>query len=194
MSTNVEIEAKILVSEKDFQQVFKFLHLNESDAVTQINYYIDTPTGELRNFGFGLRIRKRLDDYTLTLKSPLAEGTLEKNQLLTKKDYERLAKEGIFPEGPAKQFLETLGFDVATLRIITHLTTKRLETIYNGRHLALDHNEYNGIVDYEIESEQSAISLAQETLKLLCTEAGIAFSPNSISKHARALRAMNEKL
>ena len=190
MSTNVEIEAKILVTAEEFHQIYAFLKLNETDAVTQVNYYIDTPKSDLRKFGFGLRIRKRGSECTLTLKSPLAEGTLEKNQSLKKGDYDRLATEGIFPEGPVRDFLLTLGFDVPTLHIITKLTTHRLETIYNGRHLALDKNEYGNIVDYEIESEQSAISLAQDTLKMLCAEANITYRPNSVSKHARALKAL----
>ena len=86
----------------------------------------------------------------------------------------------------------TLGFPIEKLHIITSLTTYRLETTYEGRNLALDKNEYNGLIDYEIESEQSAISLAQETLKKLCREVGIEYRPNKISKHARALKSLSK--
>ncbi len=190
MSTNVEIEAKILVTAAEFRKLFTFLGANPKDAVRQINYYIDTPDSELRGFGFGLRIRERLGDYTLTLKSPLAEGTLEKNQSLTADDYAALAESGLFPTGPVHDFLALLGFPIKDLRIITSLTTYRLETTYQNRHLVLDRNEYSRQEDFEVESEQSAVSLAAETLKNLCREAKIEYRPNQISKHARALKAL----
>jgi uncharacterized protein YjbK len=190
MSTNVEIEAKILVTAPEFRRLFTFLGVNPKDAIRQINYYIDTPDSQLRSFGFGLRIRERLGEYTLTLKSPLAEGTLEKNQTLTSESYDKLAESGLFPAGPVHDFLALLGFPIKELRIITSLTTHRLETTYQGRHLALDRNEFSRQEDFEIESEQSAVSLAAETLKNLCREAKIEYRPNQISKHARALKAL----
>ncbi len=190
MSTNVEIEAKILVTADEFAHVCQFLNIKASDAVMQCNYYIDTPSSQLRRYGFGLRIRERLDQFTLTLKSPLAEGTLEKNQSISKSAYLKLVNENVFPEGPVMHFLLTLGFPIKELRIITKLTTYRIETTYLERNLALDKNEYGQHLDYEIESEQSAISLALETLKTLCQEVGIEYHPNNISKHARALNAL----
>ncbi|HOJ44452.1 MAG TPA: CYTH domain-containing protein [Bacilli bacterium] len=193
MSTNVEIEAKILVSEDEFHKVCRFLGIDESIAIKQCNYYIDTPSSQLRRYGFGLRIRERVDTYTLTLKSPLAEGTLEKNQTISKSSYLKLVKDNVFPDGTVKHFLVTLGFPVEDLRIITKLTTYRIDTTFLDRNLALDKNEYADIIDYEIESEQSAISLALETLKTLCEKADIEYRPNSISKHARALNALNNK-
>lgn len=193
MSTNVEIEAKILVSETEFHKVCQFLGISEKDAVKQCNYYIDTPSSQLRRYGFGLRIRERNDTYTLTLKSPLAEGTLEKNQRIEKAAYQKLIKENLFPEGPVKHFLLTLGFPVNELHIITKLVTYRIDTTYLDRNLALDRNEYGEVIDFEIESEQSAISLALETLKNLCEKAEIEYRPNNVSKHARALNALSNK-
>ncbi len=190
MSTNVEIEAKILVTESEFATLLAFLKVTPDDAVMQCNHYIDTPTSALRRFGFGLRVRERQGTFTLTLKSPLAEGTLEKNQTIKKDAYLRLKKDGAFPDGTVRDFLVTLGFPIAELRVITSLTTWRIDTVYHDRALSLDRNEYSGCLDFEIESEQSAISLAAETLKNLCEEVAIQYRPNNISKHARALRAL----
>jgi len=190
MSTNVEIEAKILVTETEFATLCAFLQVGEKDAIPQTNYYIDTPNSDLRKYGFSLRIRQRLDQYTLTLKSPLAEGILEKNQPVTKKQLTALQHDGTFPHGTVTDFLLSLGFPIEQLTIRTSLTTWRIDTTYEERSLSLDKNVYSGITDYEVESEQSAIVLAAETLKKLCHETGITYRPNKISKHARALRAL----
>ncbi|MGA0875693.1 MAG: CYTH domain-containing protein, partial [Bacilli bacterium] len=72
MSTNIEIEAKILVSEKEFTQLKALLNLSEKHKVTQTNYYVDDTKGSLRSYGFALRIRELNQTYTLTLKSPMA--------------------------------------------------------------------------------------------------------------------------
>ena len=87
MSTNIEIEAKILVNEKEFNLLKSLLKIEEKFKVVQTNYYIDDPMGSLRKYGFALRIRELNQTFTLTLKSPMAEGTLEKNQTLAEQAY-----------------------------------------------------------------------------------------------------------
>jgi uncharacterized protein YjbK len=191
MSTNLEIEAKILVNEDEFKKIIAFLNLKEEQAIKQVNYYIDTPNTDLRHFGFGLRIRHRLEQYTLTLKSPMAEGTLEKNQQLNKDQYQAFIKDGIFPEGLVKDFLLMYNFDVQSLKILTSLTTYRIDTIFQGSNISIDKNNYGDSVDFEIESERTSIQLAQDILNNLCLEANINYRPNDISKHARALQAAN---
>jgi len=191
MSTNVEIEAKILVTAEEFDKICVFLGVSAQDAVAQTNYYIDTTTSELRKYGFSLRVRERRNQFTLTLKSPLAEGTLEKNQPIGPRELHELRENGRFPTGTVTDFLRSLGFPVEQLTIRTQLTTWRIETTYEDRSLSLDKNVYSGITDYEVESEQSAIALAAETLKKLCQATGITYRPNKISKHARALKALS---
>ena len=190
MSTNIEIEAKILVSEKEFTQLKALLNLSEKHKVTQTNYYVDDTKGSLRSYGFALRIRELNQTYTLTLKSPMAEGTLEKNQQITHASYLKLKNDRQFPEGLIKDFLEMFGFDTTQLTIITYLTTDRYETTFEGRNVCLDKNQYHGLVDYEVESEESSLKNAAETLKLLCEKAGIEYKPNQISKYARAIKTL----
>lgn len=190
MSTNIEIEAKILVNEKEFNQLKTLLQIDEKLKVTQTNYYVDDQKGSLRSYGFALRIRELAQTYTLTLKSPMAEGTLEKNQQISKEAYLALQNQSIFPIGLIKDFLEMFGFDTATLKIITFLTTDRYETKFEGRHVCLDKNTYHGLVDYEIESEESSLKNAAETLKLLCEKANIEYKANQISKYARAIKTL----
>jgi uncharacterized protein YjbK len=190
MSTNIEIEAKILVNEKEFMQLKALLNLSEINKVTQTNYYVDDAKGSLRSYGFALRIRELNQSYTLTLKSPMAEGTLEKNQQITQAAYLKLKNDKQFPEGLIKDFLEMFGFDTNQLTIITFLTTDRYETTFEGRNVCLDKNQYHGLVDYEVESEESSLKNAADTLKLLCEKAGIEYKPNQISKYARAIKTL----
>jgi uncharacterized protein YjbK len=143
--------------------------------------------GHLRQYGFALRIREIDNTFTLTLKSPMAEGTLEKNQIISREDYEQFKVHHQFPKGKLQSFLEMFGFQTASLAIIAELTTERIDTSFQGKHVCLDINTYNGQTDYEIESEQSSLKYAAETLEKLCSETGIAYQENHISKYARAL-------
>lgn len=190
MSTNIEIEAKILVNEKEFNLLKTLLKIEEKHKVIQTNYYIDDPKGSLRKYGFALRIRELNQTFTLTLKSPMAEGTLEKNQSLSEEAYLNYKTKKIFPLGLIKDFLEMFGFDTTKLQIITHLTTERYETKFEGRHVCLDKNSYHGIIDFEVESEESSLKHAAETLQLLCEKASIEYKANHVSKYARAIKTI----
>lgn len=187
MSTNIEIEAKILVSKQEFERIRQFLKLDQVTPIRQTNYYIDDESGQLRQYGFALRIREIDNQYTLTLKSPMAEGTLEKNQLITREEYERLKNDHQFPIGKVQALLAMFGFNTSTLGIIADLTTERIDTSFQGQHVCLDVNSYNRQIDYEIESEQSSLKYAAETLQKLCSETGVHYQENHVSKYARAI-------
>lgn len=188
MSTNIEIEAKVLLSKEDFDKVCEFLHADKLRRITQTNHYVDSKDEILRQFGFGLRIREK-DDFTLTLKAPLSEGTLEKNQEITWKQYESLLHRQVFPEGDIKEFLEMLGIKVDSLMILTSLTTVRISSMFEDNEVVLDQNTYDSTIDYEVEAENTSIQLAEDILKRLCDSAKVPYSPNKLSKHARAMNA-----
>jgi uncharacterized protein YjbK len=82
------------------------------------------------------------------------------------------------------------GFQTNQLSIITYLTTERYETAFEGRHVCLDKNSYHGITDYEVESEESSLKRAAETLRLLCEKAKIDYKANHMSKYARAIKTL----
>jgi uncharacterized protein YjbK len=190
MSTNIEIEAKILVNEKEFNLLKSVLKIEEKLRVIQTNHYIDDPIGSLRKYGFALRIRELNQTFTLTLKSPMAEGTLEKNQSLSEQAYLNYKSKKVFPLGLIKDFLDMFGFDTTKLQIITQLTTERYETTFEGRHVCLDKNSYHGLIDFEVESEESSLKHAAETLMLLCEKANIEYKANHVSKYARAIKTI----
>lgn len=193
MQSNIEIEAKILLSEKDFYTVVKYLHLERYKKNKQINHYIDTSDRLLKANDIALRVRET-DEFVLTLKTPLSEGLLEKNQVLTWRSYSELEDEGVFPSGDIKDFLEICGFNVRNLKILANLTTYRIELEYDDGIICLDENVYgtnNEFKDYELEVECNSIQGAENLAKKLLDEAGIKdYKFNTHSKQARAINAV----
>lgn len=192
MHSNIEIEAKVLLQKEQYDQVVSYLHLERYKKIKQTNHYIDSTSRVLRDNDFALRVREK-DDFVLTLKTPLSEGLLEKNQTLSWREYDALEDESIFPIGNIKSFLELCGFNTRELQVLASLTTYRIEFEYEDGLVSLDENHYgkNGkVVDYELEIESASMERAEELVKRLLHEAGITdFKFNTLSKQARALEA-----
>ena len=126
MATNIEIEAKVLITKEEYLRVIKFYKKENGTRIDQTNYYIDTDDLFLKKFGIGLRIREK-GYFTLNLKAPMAEGLLEKKESITKEQYEDFKNNGVFPTGDIKNFLLMLDVDVTKLKIQTSLFTERIE-------------------------------------------------------------------
>ena len=192
MHSNIEIEAKVLLQKEQYEQVVSYLHLERYKKIKQTNHYIDSTTRVLRDNDFALRVREK-DDFVLTLKTPLSEGLLEKNQTLSWREYDALEDESIFPVGNIKSFLELCGCNTRELQVLASLTTYRIEFEYEDGLVSLDENHYgkNGkTIDYELEIESTSMERAEELIKRLLQEAGITeFKFNTLSKQARALEA-----
>ena len=120
MSNAIEIEAKALVSQDDYRKLAKLFP--DSPRYTQTNHYIDSDERILFKEGIALRIREKNGQYELTLKTPLSQGLLEKNCVITKQQFDDFKEKGIFPKGDTSRFLTMLDIDIATLKILTSLT------------------------------------------------------------------------
>ena len=72
MGSNIEIEAKVLVSKEEYNQVIKNLHLDTYYKFKQTNYYIDSDEYDIKKNGFALRVREKNQEFELTLKTPLS--------------------------------------------------------------------------------------------------------------------------
>ncbi len=190
MSTNIEIEAKALVNEKDFNKFVKHFSKTNNKSYVQVNYYIDDVDLSLANHGISLRVRKKKDEYELTLKTPLSEGLLEKNQNLKQIDFDLLQKNKKFPDGDIKRFLTMLGMDISIMRIMTSLTTTRIDIEYKDGLLSLDRNEYNKKKDFEIEYEYNSEVGAVKILKKLFQELKVPYKANKVSKVVRAFNSL----
>ncbi|MDY2727477.1 MAG: CYTH domain-containing protein [Candidatus Onthovivens sp.] len=193
MATNIEIEAKVLISETDYNKILNYYSKRGGNRIMQTNYYIDTDDLLLKSFGIGLRIREK-GFYVLTMKAPLQEGLLEKKESITKEQVENLKLHGTFPSGGIKNLLMMYGINPSQLKIQTFLVTDRLEIENHdkGELLAIDKNIYNGIVDYELEMEGSSLDLATKELKRICEEIGINYIENSKSKQVRAMETIKK--
>jgi uncharacterized protein YjbK len=189
MSNAIEIEAKALVNESDYQKLVTLYKKYKS--YVQTNYYIDNSSSLLRKEGLALRVREKGGSYEMTLKTPLSQGLLEKNENLTKEAFIALKDKHEFPQNDIKRFLTMLDIDTASLRIKTSLATTRIDVPYGeGGKLSIDRNEYSGKIDYEIELEYNNEKDAESLLQALFVKENIPFVLNKKTKVARALEAV----
>ncbi len=189
MSNAIEIEAKVLLRKQDYEKLVS-LFPNEK-GYTQTNYYIDSEERALAKEGIALRVREKNEAFEMTLKTPLSEGLLEKNCPLSKEEFESLYK-GSFPAKDIARFLTMLDIDVSTLKILTSLTTYRIDVHYENGLLSIDKNDYSGKTDYEIELEYNHLDGAQKVLKNLLDQNGIPCEFNKATKVHRAMKAIGK--
>jgi uncharacterized protein YjbK len=190
MATSIEIEAKALLTKKDYNKVLKHFKLDVVDGYIQKNYYIDTENKDLRKLGLSLRVR-RLNGYVISFKLPMAEGLLEKTQTLSREQFEDFETHGKFPEGDISDFIESLYISPSDLKIIATLTTLRIEQEYEDLTLAIDENRYGELQDFELEMEATSMKKAQYLLKKVCEEVGIDYKENLVSRQKRAMDALS---
>lgn len=189
MANAVEIESKILIDEKEYKKLAEKLPFNE--PYLQTNWYIDSDDRILENGSIrtGMRIRNVNGEFILTLKAPLAEGKLEKDQYLSVTEAEKMIKENIFPEGEIKDFVsEYLDIDTSKLKTLAHMETERRRCAYGNVRLALDRNTYLGNTDYEFEVDADSIDHAEAAAKEILK--GYKFTFNKLSKQRRCMAAL----
>lgn len=193
MNSNIEIEAKVLLTAEQYDLLVNHLGLDKYRKVRQTNYYIDSKERILKHNDIALRIREK-EDFMLTLKTPLSEGLLEKNQVISWREYENFERTNAFPTGDIKLFLEMLGFNPNQLEILATLHTERIEMNVEDGLLSLDRNTYSNTTDYEIEVEASSMDRAEEICRKVLGEVGITdFKFNTLSKQNRAMNALNKE-
>ena len=190
MSNAIEIEAKALVSAEEYKKLAKAFR--GYPRYVQTNHYIDTEDRYLAQEGIALRIREKGQAYELTLKTPLSEGLLEKNAPITSTQFAELRDFGEFPKTDITRFLIQLDIDVTKLKILTSLTTERIDVEYKGGLLSLDRNTYSGKTDYEIEFEYTSLNGAKKIMKDLFDENGIEVHFSEQTKVHRAMAAIGK--
>ena len=152
MATNNEIEFKQLLTQSQYQSIYK-TYFQDVGTFSQTNYYIDTPQFDLKANQSALRIRVKDDYNEMTLKIPAEVGLMEYNfetrvvpELNTSITTQMLPAEII-------EQLEKMDFDLNQLVILGALTTERLEKEVNGNLLVLDKSRYLAFEDFELEFE-----------------------------------------
>ena len=185
MSNAIEIEAKVLLNQEDYRKIVKLFP--NAARYQQVNYYIDSDDRALAKAGIALRIREKNGQFELTLKTPLSQGLLEKNVPISMNEFCALRDENEFPKNDLKRFLTMLDFNVADLKILTSLTTERIDVEYRGGLLSMDRNTYSGKVDYEIEFEFNNMEDAEKILGELLETNGISYTFSRVHKTHRAM-------
>ena len=153
MSTNLEIEFKNMLSESEYEQLLNHFSISEEQIWTQKNVYFDTKAFDLKRQKAALRVRIKNNTYELTLKTQAEVGLLETNQMITKTEYTTLKHDHRLINGPVYEALMDLGININDLRVITDLTTKRAEVVYQDGLLVLDKSFYGEVIDFELEYE-----------------------------------------
>lgn len=192
MATNIEIEAKALIKEEDYNKLIKEFENENAFFFDQTNYYVETKNFNLKKLGVGLRVRSINDKFVLTLKAPMSEGLLEKEENISEDQFVMFEKKNIFPECSLKDFIIMLGFDIKKLKIMAKLRTHRTQLeLDEGKHiLCIDRNEYNNLVDFELELEGNSLGKAKTRLEQFCIEHEIEYKDNPRSKQTRALESL----
>lgn len=185
MSNAIEIEAKVLLKDEDYAKLAEAF--KEEVRYSQTNYYIDNDKRLLAKEGIALRIREKDGHFELTLKTPLSQGLLEKNENITEDMFKAFRDQGVFPKGDTARFLMMLDIDLKTLKILTSLTTERIDVDYEGGLLSIDRNHYSGITDYEVEFEYNNMEGSEKILGDLLAKLSI---PCFFSKATKTHRAM----
>ncbi len=192
MAASIEIESKALISEENYSKIIKYFKSEITREYDQTNHYIDTKDFALKQLGIGLRIRNVSSSFVLTLKAPMAEGLLEKDQHISREIFTKFKKGEGFPDGIVKDFVRMLGVDPSSLKILAKLTTHRIE-IENettGKTLCIDKNVYNQVTDFELELEANTLEQGKIQLKDICSKAGIQYKENLKSKQSRAMESI----
>lgn len=185
-SNNIEIESKILLTKAEYEKLLKKLRFPQEEIV-QTNYYLDSEDRLLKKYGMIIRVRVADSVTRLTMKAPLSEGLLEKNQRLTEAETDALVNRNIFPRGDIADFLDILHIDPHTLKVLATLITHRQIMDYHGTTLDISKNVYGEKTDYELECDSDSAQSSENMLRDICSEYDIPFKLNSISKENRAI-------
>ncbi len=163
-----EFESRVMLTEHEYLDVVShFMKIYPNNHFLQNNNsYFDTNDFFLKNRHITLRVRTINDVRSeLTLKIKGENGDIEINDDISFKEMEAVMKNKIFPDGNVKNYLLSLPIPLSDYENIVSLYNRRLEIQFDNHLLVIDKNEYNGIVDYNLEIEtKDDINLANKLL------------------------------
>lgn len=165
MSKELEIEFKNLLQEKEYLKLLEVYGFTAGDAKTQVNHYFDTPDFRLKDRLSALRVRQKDDSWECTLKIPAEQGNYEITDKLDGKQAKDIIYGVSFDAPEVLEALEKLEISPNDLRLIGSLTTHRIEFAFKGGLLVLDHSEYCGLRDFEVEYEVQDADIGKQHFK-----------------------------
>lgn len=170
MSEHIEIEFKNLLTRNEFIKLTNYFSINKTDFFFQENYYFDTADFQLKKLESALRIRKKNDQYELTLKQPNDVGLLETNQVITEQEKKDLLKKRLFPTGEVAEKLIQMGIALDEIVYFGKLSTFRAEIPYCDGLLVFDKSYYFNKEDFELEYEVEHAEKGKEIFLNLLTQ------------------------
>ncbi|WP_022795157.1 CYTH domain-containing protein [Marinococcus halotolerans] len=194
MAKEQEIEAKNLLTEKEFSSLTADFAIRESDFSSQKNTYFDTSSFDLRARKSALRIRERAGSFTLTLKEPAQEGLTEWNQAVTAEEAQEAITAGTLPAGEVAERLQTL-IGSGLVENIGTLTTYRASQPFRTGEVFFDRSHYLGVTDYELEIEGPSEKDVSSWMNELADQHQFPLrsTPNKIERLFQRSREQNEK-
>lgn len=187
---NMEYEARVMINEEQYLNIRKH-YLNSKYSKEEIineNFYFDTEDLKLTSSHKVLRMRKiNNSKYELTLKIKGENGDIEINHKLTDKEKDNLLENSIISYPPILDKLKESNIDPSSIRYITNLKTERLEVRLEYCLLVIDKNYYRNKVDFNLEVESSAKSLAKSQLEEIIKPFGLSIKKDYINKAKRAI-------
>ncbi|QLK85647.1 CYTH domain-containing protein [Staphylococcus sp. 17KM0847] len=156
MAVEHEIEFKQILEPSTYEAI-KATYFSSSQSFSQINHYIDTPDLQIIKHKMALRIREKANGTNeLTLKVPAHVGLTEYNHLTSFQPISDHHVPETYITPDIKKILQQYHIDVSSLKVLGTLTTHRMETQLRMGLLVLDHSQYLGKEDYELEFEVSS--------------------------------------
>jgi len=192
MGKSLEYEARVMLSITQYNKLL--LLMSEINPITLINEYFDDDNCSIIKSRKMLRIRNlNFSGYELTLKIKGEKGDTEYNQPISQKERDLFIRNGIFPDGEVKNLVKGI-IPLETISLITSLKTMRYEKSIEDYLFVLDKNEYNGIVDYNLEIESDSKQKSVEIIKKYCKDYDIQYSEKYKGKSRRAILSVKGNL
>ncbi len=192
-----ELEERMLISKEKYVEIeeyiqktypnFKLIHLK--------NRYFDDANKTIRKSRNVLRIRsiKDWDIRQFTYKVRGEDGDIEYTQPLTYYSFNQIIYYHRFPKCETIDQLVKDGVDINTLKVVTELRTRRMEVELSDFTIVLDANEYNNIVDYNIEVESKKTKEHAKSVMLeLCELFNMEYKSDSPGKSSRAFASLKD--
>ncbi len=190
MNEQMEIEYKILLTKKIYEQIKKDYQKDLIKSYKQTNYYLSHPI--LLKKQYMLRIREKNDQFELTLKRPKNNHQLETNMILDKETKEKILNQQevhneIFEILKKENILQT------DLKNLFSLTTYRYDYKLKYGILSLDYNKYLDTIDYELEYEVNDEINGYKHFLSIIQSYQLQYQNNCTSKVKRALQQYKKK-
>lgn len=189
MTKELEIEFKNMLTKEEYS---KLLAEQKTAPISQTNHYFDTADFQLRDQKAALRLRSIGSRFECTLKTPAASGNYETTDSLDEQQASAILDSERFDAPEVSAELERLGVSPSELVLIGSLTTHRVEAAYEDGLLMLDHSEYLGVEDYELEYEVTDEAAGKRSFLSLLEEKRIPLRPAD-KKIARFMKAASKR-